>query len=1371
MLVAAAGHATDAPHNPPRLTQYCLDCHTLHNAPGTTLTAAAGNHNLCMSCHNPTGLASPRPFAAADQAVPGTTGNSHRFDALAINPVRETLEPLTPALNLALAGATSNPNKRVMCSTCHNQHDQTNAPFDPKAPAGNAWGRHYQRIANNTNQMCLDCHRTRDLNSVRTWTGSNLSHPVQQPLPATSTFHWPPNDADGSPQASALVGVATSGSTTTLVNGAGGWTPAALVGQVVRFRTGVNKGATRPVIANTATTLTFAALPSPITAGDGFEIDRDGNLSNNFLLDDNGTPSYTQGRVLCMSCHSPHFADSNSATYDEPGSTGPGDGFLLKRTNDGNLCMGCHDLKVHNSTNTSTKHGTWGTSFTCRTCHQPHATQNLLLIKPTISTPNSGDHAVDLRAMTQAGANEPNGLADSTNQGAGPCETCHTDTRNGPEVTLGLATFTAGGLTVSCVGTCSWASSVGANFEVRAVTDPPGAWTKVASVTDTVLTLTEGYKGASGTGVAYKAANPRFRNTGSGTGAGTGAIPHHITSQCTGCHSHANGFAPKESQGNRRCSDCHLWGITVAETNRAESYHHVVELDNQVTAGTTEYATFAPGASPTPSTADNDKRCTQCHADHNVFSPDLNAQSTGRGNVLRVTKGAAPVPGAAPGLAGGYQNKEYDQAQPDKGVCLSCHQNSMTKNQVDQKSDGTSVTWAIDPNWLATTAHNFTVPGNFANGPGSGAFSVMCLKCHSDTNNLATPFQDGPFKFALHASVDRRLRNPLGVTSPADGREEDFCFRCHSKSTETDTPGGGPPKATLDRDYYGQTPMTANAQDLWTAFKKGKADPTTNLIYFKRSTEPLTGGSVPPGPQTGDTFAGGTWALRSVSPGPSGTAAYDTWSQATNLAGTQRWRMVTFCSPPVLVAATMPAGNWVIRLNARESNGGQNAYIRYHVYEWLASGVKGSTFVAPATNNTELNTNALPGPLRTITVAGATASIAVGDRVCVDLELETRSTTTTSYTASFSFGGTAPGRLTMPANLRFDLSTYPVGAGRRHDVMAYNLIHRPTETDETQAYLGANKHIECEDCHNPHAAKAGIHTPGGLLADGSDGNLAANSGPLTGARGFVPTYTPGAPPWTPPTGYTSISPVQKEHQVCFRCHTGANPGLASWDPEWTNLALEFSPNNRSAHPVQYALGDAARTNATNPKQLTAAQMKAPWNTKNLSTVTMFCSDCHGSDQDFASGAATTVARGPHASAATFIKKGPGIYWPTKADGTTLYSLNDSVAGLSGLFCTNCHPVRDSGGYKNNAHTEMNDRNPNIACTGCHVLVPHGSKMSRLIGSRNNMPARYAYQNNPANNLVTAFSKASGPNNYSENNCANSCSGGKHPTTAGTRETW
>jgi len=89
-----------------------------------------------------------------------------------------------------------------MCSTCHDQHSQSKTPFDPTA-SGTAgdFGRHNQRLDNDSNYMCRNCHSDRDLTSVRTYTGSNLSHPVGVTIPADSSkFHDMPREPNGSYQ-------------------------------------------------------------------------------------------------------------------------------------------------------------------------------------------------------------------------------------------------------------------------------------------------------------------------------------------------------------------------------------------------------------------------------------------------------------------------------------------------------------------------------------------------------------------------------------------------------------------------------------------------------------------------------------------------------------------------------------------------------------------------------------------------------------------------------------------------------------------------------------------------------------------------------------------------------------------------------------------------------------------------------------------------------------------------------------------------------------------------------------------------------------------------------------------------------------------
>lgn len=79
---------------------------------------------------------------------------------------------------------------QIMCSTCHNQHSQSREPFDPGAPAyggpGTGAGRHFQRLASETNQMCKDCHAARNVAS-----STQGSHPVGVAIPGSGAYTTP----------------------------------------------------------------------------------------------------------------------------------------------------------------------------------------------------------------------------------------------------------------------------------------------------------------------------------------------------------------------------------------------------------------------------------------------------------------------------------------------------------------------------------------------------------------------------------------------------------------------------------------------------------------------------------------------------------------------------------------------------------------------------------------------------------------------------------------------------------------------------------------------------------------------------------------------------------------------------------------------------------------------------------------------------------------------------------------------------------------------------------------------------------------------------------------------------------------------------
>ncbi|HEX9047091.1 MAG TPA: cytochrome c3 family protein, partial [Verrucomicrobiae bacterium] len=86
-----------------------------------------------------------------------------------------------------------------------------------------------------------------------------------------------------------------------------------------------------------------------------------------------------------------------------------------------------------------------------------------------------------------------------------------------------------------------------------------------------------------------------------------------------------------------------------------------------------------------------------------------------------------------------------------------------------------------------------------------------------------------------------------------------------------------------------------------------------------------------------------------------------------------------------------------------------------------------------------------------------------------------------------------------------------------HPVIQTAGVHDPMEMDLVSA--GAKRHVECVDCHDPHAAKAaGKTTPNSV------------SGALNGVRGI---NSAGA----------NVSQITHEYELCLRCHgdTGKGP--------------------------------------------------------------------------------------------------------------------------------------------------------------------------------------------------------------------------------------
>ena len=359
-------------------------------------------------------------------------------------------------------------------------------------------------------------------------------------------------------------------------------------------------------------------------------------------------------------------------------------------------------------------------------------------------------------------------------------------------------------------------------------------------------------------------------------------------------------------------------------------------------------------------------------------------------------------------------------------------------------------------------------------------------------------------------------------------------------------------------------------------------------------------------------------------------------------------------------------------------------------------------------------------------------------------------------------------------------------------------------TSEGSAFRGALRHVECSDCHNPHEAQTGNHTYNTTTP--SDNNLV--SSPLTGVWGVEPASEPTT--FVPATTYTEMPAATKEYQICFKCHTyyafqDADGVISLTGPSGqtaTDQSMEFSRNNRSVHPVRYTL-----TLQTNSDALDASQLASPWS-DNPGSQTMYCSDCHGADDELAGG-----AKGPHGATSKYMLKGyfkdSAVYWPASSAGK-LWSLNDisqvdnssgsaptintTAAVQSELFCLNCHnsfggtatnpfaTSTDRNTWANRAHQRHDDRryqpdggdDHNVYCIACHSAIPHGMRRSALIvydgrdTTYGSDTPPYVYKVGTTTYAALSGFKKTSHLSYSRANCFSTVSGcsGDHPDAGG-----
>ena len=216
-----------------------------------------------------------------------------------------------------------------------------------------------------------------------------------------------------------------------------------------------------------------------------------------------------------------------------------------------------------------------------------------------------------------------------------------------------------------------------------------------------------------------------------------------------------------------------------------------------------------------------------------------------------------------------------------------------------------------------------------------------------------------------------------------------------------------------------------------------------------------------------------------------------------------------------------------------------------------------------------------------------------------------------------------------------------------------------------------------------------------------------------------------------------------------------------------DVGLAFNPANKSGHPVIASLNNY--TNSATPKALAAATMNNGWTA--VGTQTMYCTDCHDTD--------STASLGPHGSSVKWMLAGLNKAWPfttTAGNGTssgTTWKLGNYSTGTAPdkLFCLNCHTINNTNWAHQNLSSRHSASGTYGACVSCHIRIPHGGKVARLLRT-DNTPARLLPDGNGGDvsgQSIQMFSSIKKANPYTNSPGFNDAGCGMHSTSGA--ETW
>jgi hypothetical protein len=510
-----------------------------------------------------------------------------------------------------------------------------------------------------------------------------------------------------------------------------------------------------------------------------------------------------------------------------------GSGTLLRRTHGSQLCLDCHNLQTHSSQYTSTTYGNWAVD--CQTCHTPHATTNIYLVRGTIETPASGAKPVDFR-NTAGVAAYSYATPQASGSGVNVCEVCHTRTRNS-DATPRARNNAATDWTKHYTGSCTGCHPHGKGF--AGASESGGAATCAAchrAIWDGMTGgVAKSFKHALGNVLGT---NDAFGDTavtwGNPLSANAAAVrscvntchndhPHTLSAPATATHEN-NVYLDATTQASRAattrtsadkdktdfqsaaanggmCLSCHR--------NPVDATHPAVDKAGY-TPSAHNYTTFGAYGAWQYTQHDGSsfqRNCTKCHSDRNDTRPGAS-----------VTPFGAVHFSDYPSLLAGSTNPA---GAPATFVCYDCHGNGTTGTDYSGKPIATQVAKTRNHPSNADSVHNSVTElagAAFGNTLGVTGRHSSCLDCHethkaragthATPGNLAGPPLEGSWGAQLSS-------NPAFWTAPASANftkktivagtdlEATLCFKCHSAwyGTLPASPSGGYAETDTAREF------------------------------------------------------------------------------------------------------------------------------------------------------------------------------------------------------------------------------------------------------------------------------------------------------------------------------------------------------------------------------------------------------------------------------------------------------------------------------------------------------------------------------------------------------------------------------------------